>query len=199
MIISSPYIRLSIICNSQISSWGPVHRHTHYGNPAVLPGTEIVFRPVHQKNSANFEKRFGQFHKNVNATYTLRVNSQWSSSFSLTLKVCQHRQIRNFFRKYSSAPFLPLLMKFGENSATNSSGQFYFSSAPFELNSRNFGHLEILESSAKLCTVLRTFLLANRSEESQSWPITESGLRLEADVQHDPPPPILYTHPHTTT
>jgi hypothetical protein len=36
----------------------------------VLPGPEIVFWPVHQKSSANFGKKFGQFDKNINSTYT---------------------------------------------------------------------------------------------------------------------------------
>jgi hypothetical protein len=42
-------------------------------------------------------------------------------------------KIRNFFRKYSSVPF----EKCCQNSATNSSGQFYFSPAPCELFGRN--------------------------------------------------------------
>jgi hypothetical protein len=37
------------------------------------------------------------------------------------------------------------LVKFGQSSATNSSGQRYFSPAPFELFGRNFGHLAILK------------------------------------------------------
>ncbi len=44
----------------------------------------------------------------------------------------------------SSATFLPLLTKFGHNSAINSSGQIFFSPAPFELFGRNFGHLATL-------------------------------------------------------
>jgi hypothetical protein len=43
--------------------------------------------------------------------------------------------------KFSSAFYLPLLVKFSQNSATNSSGQIYFSLTPFELLGRNFGHL----------------------------------------------------------
>jgi hypothetical protein len=55
-------------------------------------------------------------------------------------------KIRNIFRQFSSAPFLPLLAKLVKNSATDSSGQLLFPSAPFELFSRNFDHLATLES-----------------------------------------------------
>ncbi len=51
-------------------------------------------------------------------------------NFVLPLRVCHYWKIRNFFRQFPSAPFLPLLAKFGKNSATDSSGQL-FSPGPF--------------------------------------------------------------------
>jgi hypothetical protein len=64
----------------------------------------------------------------------------------LSLSVCHYCKIRNFFRKFFSAPFLPLLVKFGQNSAMNSSSQLFFFPAPFELFGRNFGHLATLSA-----------------------------------------------------
>ncbi len=42
------------------------------------------------KKFGQFWKKFGQWDKNVNSTYTWRVNLKWSWSFSLSLKVCQY-------------------------------------------------------------------------------------------------------------
>jgi hypothetical protein len=63
-----------------------------------------------------------------------------------------------FFTKHSSASFLPLLVKFGLNSATNSSGQLYFSAAPFEFFGRKFGHLvtKVLTQLGKLRSTVNT-------------------------------------------
>ncbi len=49
--------------------------------PAVLPGPEIVLRPVHQKSSANFIKR----HCNTKGQFEMKLKS------SLSLKVCHYR------------------------------------------------------------------------------------------------------------
>jgi hypothetical protein len=43
--------------------------------------------------------------------------------------------------------FSPFSAKFGQNSATNSSSQLFFSPAPFELSGRNFGHLATLAAA----------------------------------------------------
>jgi hypothetical protein len=41
--------------------------------PAVLPGPEIVFRPVHKK-VYQLLKKFGQFHINIIVAFDQRVN-----------------------------------------------------------------------------------------------------------------------------
>ncbi len=76
--------------------------------------------------------------------FSRRVNKIVNKFFSLSLSVCHNSKRRKFFQKISSAPFLPLLTKFCQNSAINSSGQIFFSPAPFELFGRNFGHLATL-------------------------------------------------------
>jgi hypothetical protein len=59
---------------------------------------------------------------------------------------CRIKQMTKFCKfKFSPAPFLPFLAKIWQNSATKSSGQLYFSPAPFELFARSFGHLATLK------------------------------------------------------
>ncbi len=74
-----------------------------------------------------------------------------NGTLSLSLCILHYCKINNFFRNFSSAPFLPLLVTFDQISAMNSSGQLLFSSAPSELFGRNFGHLATLynRTSAK--------------------------------------------------
>jgi hypothetical protein len=50
-------------------------------------------------------------------------------------------------------PLKPILAKVWQNSATKSSGQLYFSPAPFELFGRSFGHLATLPKIVFLETV----------------------------------------------
>ncbi len=110
----------------------------------MLPGPEIFFRPVHEKSSAKSGKSPANLHIKRKTAFGRRVNKIVNKFFSLSLSVCNNSKRRKFFQQISSAPFLPLLTKFGHNSAINSSGQIFFSPAPFELFSRNFGHLATL-------------------------------------------------------
>jgi hypothetical protein len=116
----------------------------------VLPGPEIFFRPVHGKSSAKSGKSPANLHIKRKTAFSRRVNKIVNKFFSLSLSVRHYSKRRKFFQNISSATFLPLLTKFGHNSAINSSGQIFFSPAPFELFGRNFGHLATLvEPSAQ--------------------------------------------------
>ncbi len=110
----------------------------------VLPGPEIFFRPVHGKSSAKSGKSPANLHIKRKTAFSRRVNKIVKKFFSLSLSVRHYSKRRKFFQNISSATFLPLLTKFGHNSAINSSGQIFFSPAPFELFGRNFGHLATL-------------------------------------------------------
>jgi hypothetical protein len=110
-----------------------------------LPGPEICFPASTSKKFGQFWKKFGQVHKNLNAAFSSRVCRN-KKNFSLSLSVCQ----KKFFRKFSSAPFLPLLVNFGQNSAMNSFGQLFLFPAPFELFGRNFRHLATLKRKPAL-------------------------------------------------
>jgi hypothetical protein len=99
-------------------------------------------------------KKFGQFGKrSANFPKTSLQSSAGATirnengRLSLPLCVCHYCRIKNFFRKFSSTPFLPLLGTFGQILAMNSSGQLFFFSAPYELFGQNFGHLAILRHS----------------------------------------------------
>ncbi len=110
----------------------------------LLPGPEIFFRPVLEKSSAKSGKSPANLHIKRKTAFRRRVNKIVNNFFLLSLCVCHYSKRRKFFQKISSAPFLPLLTKFGHNSAINSSGQIFFSPVPFELFGRNFGHLATL-------------------------------------------------------
>ncbi len=112
----------------------------------MLPGPEIFFRPVHGKSSAKSGKSPANLHIKRKTAFSRRVNKIVNKFFSLSLSVRHYSKRRKFFQHISSATFLPLLTNFGHNSAINSSGQIFFSSAPFELFGRNFGHLTTLAS-----------------------------------------------------
>ncbi len=75
--------------------------------------------------------------------------------FSLSLKVCQYHLIRNFFRKYSPAPSLPLLAKFGH--------KFFratlFFPIPFDLFGRNFEHLATLSLGLGVAVALKVMTI----------------------------------------
>ncbi len=55
---------------------------------------------------------------------------------------------KELLKKIFFSPFSATVDKIRLNSATNSSGQHYFSPAPFELFGRNFGHLATLHCIA---------------------------------------------------
>ncbi len=110
----------------------------------MLPGPEFVFRPVNEKSWAKSGKSPANLHIKRKTASSRRVNKIVNNFFSSSLSACHYSKSRKFFQKISSAPFLPLLTKFGHNSAINSSGQISFSPAPFELFGRNFGHLATL-------------------------------------------------------
>jgi hypothetical protein len=80
----------------------------------VVRGPEIVFRPLHQIISANFGTSLANFTKT-------------------SMQHSHEDKNKELLKKYSSAPF----GKCCKNSATNSSGQFYFSPVPCELFGRN--------------------------------------------------------------
>ncbi len=117
----------------------------------VLPGPEIFFRPVHGKSSAKSGKSPANLHIKRKTAFSRRVNKIVNKFFSMSLSVRHYSKIRKFFQNISSATFLPLLTKFGHNSAINSSGQIFFSPAPFELFGRNFGHLATLSRFSCVC------------------------------------------------
>jgi hypothetical protein len=72
----------------------------------------------------------------ISLTISGRVIDSCSIRIQQMTKFCQF--------KFSPAPFLPFLAKVWQNSATKSSGQLYFSPAPFEIFARSFGHLATL-------------------------------------------------------
>ncbi len=114
---------------SHISTVYKTPTHQSCQVPKLLSGQYI------ERGSVNFTKTSMQ--RSAQQSIEMKI-------IFLALSFCHYCIIMNFFRKYSSVPFLPLLVQIGQNSATNSSVQLFFSPDPFELFGRNFGHLATL-------------------------------------------------------
>jgi hypothetical protein len=88
----------------------------------LLPGPEIIFRPVHEKNSANSGKSSADFHIIRKTAFSPRVNK-------IVIKCCHCLWVLVITGKQgiSFKKFLRFLYcKIRQNSATNSSGQLFF-------------------------------------------------------------------------
>jgi hypothetical protein len=143
---------------SQLFHWSkarPGHVHwLHYSRLNQCCQVPKFFSGQYMKkvrpNREKVRPIYTYLHIKHKTAFSRRVNKIVNKFFSLSLSVCHNSKRRKFFQKISSAPFLPLLTKFGHNSAINSSGQNFFSPAPFELFGRNFGHLATLASTTAL-------------------------------------------------
>ncbi len=121
----------------------------------VLPGPEIFFRPVLEKSSAKSGKSSANLHIKRKTAFSRRVNKIVNKFFSLSLSVCHFSKRKKFFQNISR----PLFCHFWWNSAINSSGQIFFSPAPFELFARNFGHLATLGSKTIIAPERKVFIV----------------------------------------